>query len=197
MNDFRRLCETIKSQISCTQVADRYGMETNRQGFMRCVFHNDGKPSLKLYNGTSNDDHSGFYCFSCGKSGSCIDLVSGFFGIGIRESALMIARDFGIETVGLQSSNSRILIPEQKPNYAKLFSERVKHYQRTVCDRLRAVESEMASFQFSDEESERKFCKLADEQIRLEGMADILCLGCEQDKMQLVVSCRKELDGLE
>lgn len=42
------------------EAAERYG--TVRRGFMRCPFHADRVPSLKLY-----DDH--FHCFGCGAHG--------------------------------------------------------------------------------------------------------------------------------
>lgn len=53
----------IKHSISPIEAAERYG--TVKRGFMRCPFHADRTPSLKLYG-----DH--FHCFGCGAHGDVI-----------------------------------------------------------------------------------------------------------------------------
>lgn len=61
----------IKRTISPIEAARRYG--TVKHGFMRCPFHADRTPSLKLYG-----DH--FYCFGCGAHGDVIDLTAALLG---------------------------------------------------------------------------------------------------------------------
>ena len=76
----------IKRTISPIEAARRYG--TVKQGFMRCPFHADGTPSLKLYG-----DH--FHCFGCGAHGDVIDLTAGLLGRPKSEAARRLEADFG------------------------------------------------------------------------------------------------------
>ncbi len=68
------------------EAARRYG--TVRRGFMRCPFHEDRVPSLKLY-----DDH--FHCFGCGAHGDVVDLAAGLLGCSKAEAARRLLEDFG------------------------------------------------------------------------------------------------------
>lgn len=68
------------------EAAERYG--TVRRGFMRCPFHEDRVPSLKLY-----DDH--FHCFGCGAHGDVVDLAAGLLGCSKAEAARRLLEDFG------------------------------------------------------------------------------------------------------
>ena len=68
------------------ETAERYG--TVRRGFMRCPFHEDRVPSLKLY-----DDH--FHCFGCGAHGDVVDLTAGLLGCSKAEAARRLEADFG------------------------------------------------------------------------------------------------------
>lgn len=68
------------------EAAERYG--TVRRGFMRCPFHADRVPSLKLYG-----DH--FHCFGCGAHGDVVDLTAGLLGCSKAEAARWLEADFG------------------------------------------------------------------------------------------------------
>lgn len=52
--------EDIKEQVNMTDVLREYGIEVNR-GMCKCPFHDDRKPSMKVY-------RDGVTCFTCGKS---------------------------------------------------------------------------------------------------------------------------------
>ena len=62
----------IKSNVSIASVIRLYGYEPDSKGFMRCPFHHDPTPSLKLYDTGSR---RGWYCFGCHAGGSVIDFV--------------------------------------------------------------------------------------------------------------------------
>lgn len=76
----------IKRTISPIEAARRYG--TVKQGFMRCPFHADRTPSLKLYGNY-------FHCFGCGAHGDVIDLTAGLLGFSKPEAAMRLEADFG------------------------------------------------------------------------------------------------------
>ena len=76
----------IKQTVPLIEAAKRYG--TVKHGFMRCPFHADRTPSLKLYG-----DH--FHCFGCGAHGDVIDLTAGLLGRPKSEAARRLEADFG------------------------------------------------------------------------------------------------------
>ena len=76
----------IKHSIPPIEAAKRYG--SVKHGFMRCPFHADRTPSLKLYG-----DH--FHCFGCGAHGDVIDLTAVLLGCSKSEAAKRLEADFG------------------------------------------------------------------------------------------------------
>lgn len=81
--------DTIKAKVSPADAGRHYGLKSNRSGMAHCPFHNDKKPSMKLY-----DDH--FYCFACGAHGDVIDLTAKLLGLNFTEAVRRLAVDFGI-----------------------------------------------------------------------------------------------------
>ena len=57
---------------------------------VRCPFHDDHTPSLKL-----NEDY--FYCFGCGAGGDVVYLTARLFGQRPYEAASKLAVDFGVD----------------------------------------------------------------------------------------------------
>ena len=80
--------ERIKQTVTTRQAAERYELSVNRSGMVRCPFHEDHNPSMKV------DDR--FYCFGCGASGDVIDFTARLFGISFKDAATKLAADFGI-----------------------------------------------------------------------------------------------------
>ena len=76
----------IRQSVPLIEAAKRYG--SVKHGFMRCPFHADRTPSLKLYG-----DH--FHCFGCGAHGDVIDLTAGLLGCSKSEAAKRLEADFG------------------------------------------------------------------------------------------------------
>jgi len=50
------LFEVVKRSVTTKVAAEQYGIEVNRSGMVKCPFHSDQSPSLKL-----NDNY--YYCF--------------------------------------------------------------------------------------------------------------------------------------
>ena len=98
-----KISDEIKSILTMRQVAEFYGFQIGRSGFIPCPFHTgDHTASLKLYDG-----EGGFHCFGCGAHGSVIDFVMRLFDLNFRQAVLRINSDFRL---GLTSS---------KPNRAE------------------------------------------------------------------------------
>ena len=81
--------ETIKAAVSPADAAERYGLTVSRNGMAHCPFHDDHRPSLRLY-----DDH--FYCFACAAHGDVIDLTAKLLGVSALEAIRHLEEDFGL-----------------------------------------------------------------------------------------------------
>ena len=79
----------IRQLVNIRQAAEMYGLEVDKAGTVRCIFHGDNNPSMKLY-----DDH--FHCYACGAHGDVTDLTAQLFGISKTEAAEKLCADFGI-----------------------------------------------------------------------------------------------------
>ncbi len=56
------------------------GRAVGRDGKVACPFHDDGTPSLHVY----EDAERGWACFGCGRGGTIIDFGAELFGIEPR-----------------------------------------------------------------------------------------------------------------
>lgn len=79
------------------QVAERYGRRILRNNTCTCPFHNDKRPSMKLYD-------KSFYCWSCGAGGDLISYVARLYGISNEDACRQLMHDFGLPEPDQQSS---------------------------------------------------------------------------------------------
>lgn len=88
-----RMADTIKRSLSMWEVAERYGFEPDRAGFIRCPFHTgDRTASLKIY----REKGRGFHCFGCGAGGSVIDFTMRLFECSFSEAMRRLSDDFSL-----------------------------------------------------------------------------------------------------
>ena len=95
----------VKAAVSAPQVWQKYGGEEMRGGYVRCVFHNDRNPSMRLYDGDK-----GYYCFACGAGGDAVTLAGALLGLSPYEAAKRVAADFGLA------------LPDGKPDRASMWA---------------------------------------------------------------------------
>lgn len=93
------MAEEIKRSVPIQDAAALYGMAPNKNGFVRCPFHEENTPSLRLYPQTNT-----FYCFGCGTGGDVITLVKRLFDCGYADALSRLNDDFGL---GLFQSHNR------------------------------------------------------------------------------------------
>src|SRR5690554_3049973 len=60
----------IKSHLSILTVLGHYRLQPNKNSLIKCPFHDDKDPSLKVYTTTNT-----FNCFGCGKAGDVIEFI--------------------------------------------------------------------------------------------------------------------------
>lgn len=82
--------DAVRESVPVPLAADRYCLKANRAGMVRCPFHDDHNPSLKL-----NEDY--FYCFGCGAGGDVVELTRRLFDLRSYEAASKLAVDFGVD----------------------------------------------------------------------------------------------------
>ncbi len=63
--------QEIKQRLSIQTVLKHYGLQPDRNNMLKCPFHADYKPSMKIYSNTNT-----FNCFGCGKSGDQIEFCT-------------------------------------------------------------------------------------------------------------------------
>lgn len=76
----------IRENVNIIEAAQMYGIEINRNKKALCIFHEDNHPSMSFKNNM-------FKCFSCGASGSIIDLAMKLFELTAIEAAKKIFQD--------------------------------------------------------------------------------------------------------
>ena len=60
----------IKSHLSILTVLGHYHLQPNKNSLIKCPFHDDKDPSLKIYTNTNT-----FNCFGCSKAGDVIEFI--------------------------------------------------------------------------------------------------------------------------
>lgn len=73
----------IKQRLSIETVLNHYHLTPDRHGFIKCPFHEDDKPSLKIYPQTNT-----FNCFGCGAAGDVIEFIERYEKKGKHEAIL-------------------------------------------------------------------------------------------------------------
>lgn len=79
-----RVSDVVRKKVMLTKKGAEY------QGL--CPFHTEKTPSF-----TVNDSKRFYHCFGCGAHGDAIKFESEITGLSYKESAILIANDFGIE----------------------------------------------------------------------------------------------------
>ena len=83
------LYETVKSNVTTLQAAERYGLKVGHGGMCKCPFHNDKNPSMKV--------DKRFHCFGCQADGDVIDFTIRLFNLTSKAAVRKLADDFGIQ----------------------------------------------------------------------------------------------------
>lgn len=80
--------ELIEQSISAPELMDMLGIEVIKNN-INCPFHNDSKPSMRVY-----DDH--FYCFACGKYSKIIAFTMQYLNLPFKDALQFLAEKKGI-----------------------------------------------------------------------------------------------------
>ena len=166
--------EVVKENVTARQAAEAYGLKVGRTGMACCPFHSDKSPSMKL------DER--YYCFGCGATGDAVDLTAKLFGIGLREAAVKLAEDFGLNYDSRQKPSVRPRIREPTPE--QKYQKGENHCYKVLTDYfhlLREWEKKYAPKQ-PDEEWNPLFAEALHKKNYIEYLLDILLYGSLEER---------------
>ena len=186
----------VKEYLTTRQVAEFYGLQVKRNGFACCPFHEEKHPSMKL--------DRNYHCFGCGIGGDVIDYVSRMFGLSQYEAVLKLIEEFHLPIQGkvkldrLQKKQFR----EVKAEQAHLFriKDRFKKWCNQTIEKLKGclLEMEQIGIFLKDQPPEMVFSEdyatLLHAEPVMEYWLDILCFGSIEEKQELFLKGRKEVE---
>ena len=173
------LFDTVKAAVTPRMAAERYGLPIRQGSMIRCPFHADRTPSMKL-----NEDY--FYCFGCRASGDVIDLAARLFGLSGYDAAKKLAADFGIV--------------EQKPSVlrklkrSKSQAELESRSFRVLGDYLQILQDwkTHCAPQSPEDAIDPRYAEACHMLERIENMLDILAFGTPQERGEVVADLQKD-----
>ncbi|MDO5540582.1 MAG: CHC2 zinc finger domain-containing protein [Eubacteriales bacterium] len=116
----------VRESVSMKRLAEYYGFKVNRNGFMRCPFHQEKTASMKVYDGTK-----GYYCFGCGAGGSIFNFVMDYENLGFEEAVRYIAGAFSLSITDGETE----LSTEDKRKIAEQRKQREKEHRQAEANR--------------------------------------------------------------
>jgi len=92
----KELIDKVKKEVDILDLANRLGSSVNNQNKIKCYNfrshkNGDSHPSLSL-----DRSRNRFKCFSCGESGSVIDLFMGYKGLDFNIAVSQLAEMYGV-----------------------------------------------------------------------------------------------------
>ena len=166
--------EAVKAAVPMRAAAERFGLEVNCAGMVRCPFHDDHTPSMKLY-----DDH--FYCFGCGRHGDVVDLTAELFCIPPYDAACKLADDFGMDA-------STAVVRQPAREELKIFREDQLRCQRVLSEYLRLLTGWKEWYAPTDPDAEPddryvEACQMID---TIDYLTDLLIVGTLEQRVRAV-----------
>lgn len=79
--------DEIRQSVSMQDVLMRYGLKTNRNGFMCCCFHNEKTPSMQV-------KKNSYKCHGCGERGGIFDFVMKMENCTFPEAFLSLGGEY-------------------------------------------------------------------------------------------------------
>lgn len=173
------LFDTVKAAVTPQRAAERYGLPIQQGSMIRCPFHADRTPSMKL-----NEDY--FYCFGCGASGDVIDLAARLFSLSGYDAVKKLATDFGMT--------------EQKPSIlarlqrGKSQAETERRCFRVLGDYLRILQDWKTNCapQSPEDAIDPRYAEACHMLERIGNMLDILACGTPQERAEVVADLQKD-----
>ena len=190
----------VKEYLTARQVAESYGLQIKRNGTACCPFHNDKHPSMKI--------DRNYHCFACGAGGDVIDYVSRMFGLSQYDAACKLIEDFRLP---IEVKKHKELSRQEKERIRKerteqkrivQIKERFKRWCICTIDLLKdaLMQIQEVSIFLIGKPPDVIFCEEYAQILHAEPIInywlDILCMGSVEEKQELFIKGRKEVDRI-
>lgn len=190
----------IKEHLTTRQVAEHYGLKVGRNGMAWCPFHNDKHPSMKV--------DSGYYCFGCGSHGDAIGYVAQFYGLSQYDAACKIIEDFSLPieihpTDEREQEKARMIWRKEQEERNKIISikDRFKKWcyseidiLHDACNGIRRIKDSFWNATPDEVFSSQEFETAVKAEPLISYWLDILCLGTDDERIELFTKGRREVD---
>ncbi|ALO13895.1 DNA primase [Salinivirga cyanobacteriivorans] len=126
----------IKKRLPIMSVLAHYGIKPDKNDHIKCPFHEDDKPSCKIYTETNT-----YNCFGCGKTGDVIQFIQDKENCD-KHTALKKAAELAGENTEVMGISSGKASVKEAENFAELFnrqkdglprSPKAQEYLRNRC----------------------------------------------------------------
>lgn len=183
--------ETVKQSVTTRQAAEHYGIRVGKNGMACCPFHNDKTPSMKL--------DRRYHCFGCGADGDVIDFTAALYGLGKKEAAVQLARDFGLS---YEEGKLPDKMKKPKPRHKSpevQFREAQSHCFRVLADYRHLLERWKTEYapESSNEEWHPRFVEALQRISQVEYLLDELLTGDMQERASIIIEYGEEVKSLE
>ena len=166
--------EAVKAAVPMREAAEHYGLEVNYAGMVRCPFHEDHAPSMKLY-----EDH--FYCFGCGTHGDVVNFTAELFAIPPYDAACKLADDFGVD-----ADTEIVRTPAREE--LRIFREDQLRCQRVLSEYLRLLTDWKERYAPTDPDAEPddRFVEACQMIETIDYLTDLLIVGTLEHRVRAV-----------
>ena len=193
--------EEIKQHLTARQVAEYYGLAVGRNGMACCPFHPDKHPSMKI--------DTGYYCFGCGAHGDAIGYVAGMYGLSQYDAACKIVEDFSLPITVRpadvrEQERARLKWRREKEERNKIIhiKDRFRKWCNAQIEQLHGANDGIRQIKdsFKDATPDEVFGSSEFETaVMTEHLVnywlDILCLGTDEDRIELFMNMRREVEN--
>ena len=117
--------QDIKKSLPILQVLAHYKIQVDKHHQILCPFHEDDKPSCKIYPETNT-----YHCFACGKTGDVIQFIQDKEGISKHEAILKAESFINPPQIPTPKPEK----PQPKPEHPteKLFTELFQYFKESI-----------------------------------------------------------------
>ena len=184
----------VKEQVSTRAVAEHYGYKVSRNGMMKCPFHPDKTPSMKV--------DQNFICFGCHEKGDVIDFAAKLFGLPSYEAAGKLVAEMGLtvtaENAPKAPPGSRRKAKRQRLEQ-KQFDKAVDRTCSVYCDYFYLLNewAEVHAPRSPTEDFHPLFVEAMHKRDYVEYLLDLLLYGSKEDKAFVLIDKGKEVNDLE
>ena len=185
----------VKEQLTTRQVAESYGLRIRKNGVACCPFHDDRHPSMKV--------DKNYHCFACGVGGDVIDYTARMYGLSQYNAAKKLVEDFGLHVqTEAMSREERQRLRMEKEERMRIIQIK-KRFYRWCEETIELLKDALIQIEDSGQVLYGKppdvifsedYAMILHAEPIINYWLDILCMGSEQEKKELFMQGRKEVE---